>query len=322
MLLFDPKQLKPAEVQRLLQGGVAPRPIALVSSISAKGEVNLSPFSFFNVFSSNPPIVGFSAARRGRDGTLKDTYLNIVETGECVIQAVTFDIVEQVSLASTEYDSSVNEFVKSGLTPLESVIVKPPRVKESPFQMECKLVQMINLGTGGGAGNLAICEVLLIHADERIFTNNIIDPQKIDLVSRMSADYYCRASGAAVFEVEKPLLKKGIGIDMLPENIRNSNFLSGNDLGKLANIESIPSPEHVNNFKGRILSEFKFTYAPDFNQFEKAIQYKEHEKAAAILLNINVPSVDYKFFEEAAQCALRNNSVLDAWCILLSEKLQ
>ncbi|MBI2416627.1 MAG: flavin reductase family protein [Ignavibacteriales bacterium] len=304
MLQFDPKQIKPAEVQRLLQGGIAPRPIALVSTITASGNVNLSPFSFFNVFSSNPPVVGFSAARRGRDGTLKDTYNNIIETGECVIQAVTFDMVEQVSLASTEYDPDVNEFVKSGFTPLDSIIVKPPRVKESPFQMECRLVQMINLGTEGGAGNLALCEVLLIHADERIFTNNTIDPQKIDLVSRMSADYYCRAWGAAVFELEKPLL----------------NCLSGNDLGKLANIEYIPSTEHVSNFNERILNKFKFTHAPDLNQFEKAIQSKEHEEAAAVLLNTSLPSGAGKLFAEAARCALRNNSVLDAWCILLSSE--
>ena len=245
MLHYETKDLSVPEVHRLLLGGVAPRPIALVSTISQEGINNLSPFSFFNAFGANPPIVAFSPSRRGRDATLKDTYNNLLETRECVIQVVTHSMVEQVSLASAEFSLDIDEFIKSGLTPIESDLVKPRRVKESPFQMECKLLEMRSFGEGGAAANLAICEVKKFHVAENLFTNGIIDPLKIDLVSRMSGNYYSRA-GAGVFEVEKPIGKKCIGYDQIPEHIRKSEIYSANDLGKFGNSESIPSED---NFK-------------------------------------------------------------------------
>jgi len=210
MLHFEPKDLPQPELHKILLGGVAPRPIALVSSLSEDGIPNLSPFSFFNAFGSNPPIIAFSPSRRGKDASFKDTYNNLIRTRECVVQSVTYNMVEQISLASTEYSSEVNEFEKCGLTPVDSDIVKPKRVKESPFQMECKIRDIMSYGEGGASPNIFICEVLKFHVAEDIFKNGIIHPDLIDLVSRMSANFYCRASGFAVFEVEKPIAKKGI----------------------------------------------------------------------------------------------------------------
>ncbi|MCU0365413.1 MAG: flavin reductase family protein [Ignavibacteriaceae bacterium] len=214
MLHYEPKNLTVLEVHKLLLGGVAPRPIALVSTISKDGINNLSPFSFFNAFGANPPVVAFSPSRRGKDATLKDTYNNLIAVKECVIQAVTHSMVEQVSLASAEYAPDVDEFIKSGLTPIDSDIVKPKRVKESPFQMECQLMEIKSFGEGGASANLAVCEVVKFHVAEELFTNGIIDPLKIDLVARMSGDFYTRA-GSGVFVVEKPIGKKCIGYDQI-----------------------------------------------------------------------------------------------------------
>ncbi len=204
MLHFIPKELPVQKLHQLLIGGVAPRPIALVSTLSKDGIPNLSPFSFFNVFGSNPPILAFSPSRRGRDSSLKDTYHNIVETKECVIQTVTYPMVEQISLASTQFKPELNEFIKSGLTPMESDIVKPFRVKESPFQMECKLLEMKSYGEGGSSANIAICEVLKLHIAEDIFEDGIIHPDLLDPVARMSGNFYSRASGKAIFKVVQP----------------------------------------------------------------------------------------------------------------------
>jgi flavin reductase (DIM6/NTAB) family NADH-FMN oxidoreductase RutF len=225
----------------LLLDAVAPRPIAFASTIDKEGNVNLSPFSFFNVFSANPPIMIFSPARRGRDNTTKHTYENVLEVPEVVINIVNYDIVHQASLASCEYPKGVNEFVKSGLTEEKSVLVKPPRVKESPVAFECKVNQVIPLGSEGAAGNLVICEVLLMHVHETVMNDQgRIDPWKLDAVARMGQDYYCRAQGENIFAVPKPGDKVKIGIDQLPEAIRKSKLFSVRDLAILANIERLP----------------------------------------------------------------------------------
>ena len=245
MLSIEPKDLTPAKLQGYLQSAVAPRPIAFASTISAAGKPNLSPFSFFNVFSSNPPILIFSPARRVRDNTIKHTLINAKATKEVVINVVNFDIVQQASLSSTEYADGVNEFLKSGLTQIPSDIVKPYRVKESPVQFECKVNQIIALGTGGGAGNLVICEVLKIHIDERILDENgAIDQYKIDLVSRLGNNWYSR-SNLGMFEVPKPIANLGIGVDAIPNFIRKSSIFDGNDLGMLGNIEALPTSQEV-----------------------------------------------------------------------------
>ena len=240
-MLIDPKKVSVSDFHKLLLGTVAPRPIAFASTIDKQGNVNLSPFSFFNTFSANPPILIFSPSRRVRDNTIKHTLENVYEVDEVVINIVNYDLVQQASLASTEYDKGVNEFIKSGLTQAPSVMVKPPRVAEAPASFECKVLQIMPLGKEKGAGNLIICEVLLAHCKEEFFDNDgKIDPHKIDLVARMGEDYYCRASGGAIFEVEKPLQRKGIGVDAIPFEIRNSKVLTGNDLGRLGNIEKLP----------------------------------------------------------------------------------
>lgn len=249
------KSILPGEIpvpkfHSLLLGSVAPRPIAFASTIDKAGNVNLSPFSFFNVFSSNPPVMIFSPARRGRDNSVKHTYENVKEVDEVVINIVNYAMVEQTSLASTEYDKGVNEFIKSGLTPVPSQLVQPPRVAESPAAFECKVRQIISLGEGGGAGNLVICEVLLAHFKEEIFDEKgNIDPHKIDLVARLGGDWYCRANGEALFEIAKPLTAKGIGVDQIPPGIRLSKILTGNQLGKLGNVEQLPLQEELEAFK-------------------------------------------------------------------------
>jgi flavin reductase (DIM6/NTAB) family NADH-FMN oxidoreductase RutF len=310
MLHYEPKDLSVAEVHRLLLGGVAPRPIALVSTISKNGVNNLSPFSFFNAFGANPPVVAFSPSRRGRDASLKDTYNNLIATNECVIQAVTHSMVEQVSLASAEFPPDYDEFVKSGLTPIDSDIVKPKRVKESPFQMECKLLEMKSYGDGGASANIAICKVLKFHVAEDLFTNGIIDPLKIDLVGRMSGDFYTRAD-AGVFVVEKPIGKKCIGYDQIPQHIRESEIYSANDLGKFGNSESIPSDDEVKLFIQNITDEKLEQFESSFDAFQRYHRlndYKKMLKAALTMkenkkLNIAL----------AAKIALRNNDVDFAW---------
>jgi flavin reductase (DIM6/NTAB) family NADH-FMN oxidoreductase RutF len=279
---LNPKDISVLEVQKLLLGGVSPRPIALVSTISENGEPNLSPFSFFNAFGANPPVVAFSASRRIRDATLKDTYNNIMRTKECVIQSVSYDMVEQVNLSSTEYETGINEFVKSGLTPIPSVIVNPPRVKESPFQMECKLLQMINVGNDKGSGNIAICEVVYFHFLEDILKDGIIYPDYIDLVARNSGDFYTRASGDSIFKVEKPIGKKCIGYDNLPDFIKKSNIYTANNLAKFANVEVIPSINDINDF----IKEFGTNNKYDELSFYRFLNRKEYKKMLEVSLSL------------------------------------
>ena len=236
-----PGEIKTAQLHAYLLGAVAPRPICFASTIDKDGNANLSPFSFFNVFGSKPPILIFSPARRVRDNTIKHTLENVYETKEVVINVVNYNIVQQASLSSCEYPKGTDEFVKAGFTAVRSDMVKPYRVKESPVQLECKLLQVIETGKDGGAGNLVICEVLCMHIEDNVLDGQgRIDPHKIDLVARMGGDYYCRASGAAVFEVAKPNLALGVGVDALPDSIRNSRILTGNNLGLLGNCTAIP----------------------------------------------------------------------------------
>ncbi|GHN03123.1 flavin reductase [Cytophagales bacterium WSM2-2] len=245
---IDPKEIPIPKLHGYLQGSIAPRPIAFASTVNKDGHVNLSPFSFFNLFSTNPPIVVFSPSRRVRDNTTKHTLQNVLEVPEVVINIVNYAMVEQSSLASCEYPREVNEFVKAGLTELPSVKVKPPRVAESPVSLECKVNQVISLGSEGGAGNLIVCEIILAHFKKEILDEHgQVDPQKLDAVARMGGDFYCRAHGESIFTVPKPNTKLGIGFDQLPEEIRNSKILSGNDLGRLANIEKLPEGGNAND---------------------------------------------------------------------------
>ena len=250
MLSIQPKDIPVSELHQYLLGAVGPRPIALASTIDQYGNPNLSPFSFFNVFSANPPIAIFSPARRVRNNTTKHTLDNVLNNKEVVINVVSYDIVQQTSLSSTEYEAGVNEFIKSGLSPVKSDLVQPYRVKESPVQMECIVNDVIELGQEGGAGNLVICEIKVIHINENILNDmGAIDPNKIDLVGRMGGNWYCRSSQEAIFEVEKPIRNLGIGFDNIPSRIKNSYILSGNDLGMLGNVEAIPSLEDVEAYK-------------------------------------------------------------------------
>ena len=249
MKTIQPKDLSTPELQALLQGAVAPRPIAFVSSINGAGEVNLSPFSFFNLFSANPPILVFSPSRRVRDKSTKHTLENVLEVPEVVIHVVGHSLVEQMSLASTEYGKGVNEFVKAGLTEVSSNLVAPPRVKEAPLAFECRVNQVISLGEEGGAGNLVICEVLQIHLDERILdASGAIAPLKLDPVARLGGNWYTKIIAESLFQIPKPLTTLGIGVDQIPEEIRFSPVLTGNNLGRLGNVEQLPSKEEVAAF--------------------------------------------------------------------------
>lgn len=244
------KSKKPNEIDskflyNLLVGGVSPRPIALVSTLSKEGQPNLAPFSFFNVFGMNPPCVVFSPVRRGRDGSLKDTLVNIQDTKECVIHAVPFKLVEQINLASTEFSSDVNEFVKSGLTPIAADLVKPFRVKQSPFQMECKLIQIVPVGESKGSANLVICEIIKLHYDETYIKGDFFDPELMDLVGRNGGEYYTRASGDALFQIPRPGKTNCIGFDALPDFLKNSSVLTANHIARLALSEKMPSKEEV-----------------------------------------------------------------------------
>lgn len=246
MMKIVPGEVKTALLHGYLLGAVAPRPICFASTIDENGEPNLSPFSFFNVFGSKPPICIFSPARRVRDNTTKHTLQNAQATKEVVINIVNYSIVQQMNLASCEYPKDVNEFVKAGFTPIASDMVKPFRVKESPVQLECRVKEIIETGQEGGAANLIVCEVLCMHIDENVLDEQgKIDPHKIDLVARMGGDYYCRASGSAVFEVPKPNAQLGVGIDALPARIRESEVLTGNNLGILGNSSIIPVVSNV-----------------------------------------------------------------------------
>lgn len=293
-MIVDPKNTPVPQLHGFLLGAIGPRPIAFASTMDKEGNPNLSPFSFFNVFSANPPIAIFSPARRGRDNTTKHTYENVKELGEVVINVVTHDMVEQMSLASTEYPKETNEFIKAGFTPLESEKVKPFRVKESPVQFECIVKEVVELGKEGGAGNLIICEVVLIHINEGVLDKDgKIDQTKIDLVGRMGGNFYVRAHGEALFEVAKPLQNMGIGVDQIPHDIRNSTILRGNNLGQLGNVESLPNETEVNDFK---LIEL----ADTFVEFE------------------NDPIALEKTLHEKAKQYLKEGKVNDAWKTLLS----
>ncbi len=288
MLSIDPKEIPVPKLHQYLLGAVGPRPIAFASTIDAEGRPNLSPFSFFNVFGSNPPILIFSPARRGRDNTVKHTYNNAKATGEVVINVVNYDIVQQVSLSSTEYDEGVNEFEKAGLTMLKSDLVKPFRVAESPVQFECRINEVVETGTEGGAGNLVICEVLKMHIREDILDEKgYIDQHKIDLVARMGGNWYTRAT-PGMFEVPKPLQTLGIGVDAISEEIRNSKVLTGNDLGKLGNVERLPSSEEVKEY------------------------CENHEELL---------SEDDEKLHQRARKLLETDETAEAWKILLSKKI-
>lgn len=283
MLELNPKDLSIPILQKYLQNAIAPRPICFASTISKNGEPNLAPFSFFNIFSSNPPIAVFSPAFSGRTGAPKDTLLNVLEVPEVVINVVNYNMVQQTSLASSPFPKGTNEFVKAGFTPLPSDLIKPFRVKESPVQFECKVLEVKELGKAGGAGNLVICEIINIHIDETVLNaENMIDTQKIDLVARMGDNWYCRAIGASLFEVQKPITSIGIGLDQMPANIRNSKILSGNNLGLLGSVERLPTSEEITEFKKGLK---KFSSEEECHSYAKAL--------------------------------LESNKVTDAWMVLL-----
>ena len=248
MKTISPSELNNFQLQTLLQTAIAPRPIALASTVDKDGNVNLSPFSFFNMFSSNPPIVIFSPARRVRDNTTKHTLENVLEVHEVVIGIVNYKIVQQISLASTEYGKEVNEFVKSGLTMKDADLVKPKLIEECPVNLECKVLEIKHLGTEGGAGNLVICEVIKIHVrEEYLNEQGTLDQKKLDLVARLGGNWYSRNNATSLFEVPKPLVTKGIGFDRLPEEIKFSDIFTGNDLGMLANVEELPTGNFSSN---------------------------------------------------------------------------
>jgi flavin reductase (DIM6/NTAB) family NADH-FMN oxidoreductase RutF len=275
MLSINPQDISTPKLHHYLLGAVGPRPICFASTIDENGNPNLAPFSFFNVFSANPPIAVFSPARSGRTGEQKDTYKNIKQVSEVVINIVNYAMVHQMSLASSPYPHGVDEFVKSGFTKVASDLVKPFRVKESPVQMECKVKEVIELGEGGGAGNLVICEVVKIHISEDVLdSNEMIDQEKIDLVARMGGNWYCRADKNSMFEIEKPLTTIGIGVDTIPSDIRNSTILSGNNLGQLGNIEQLPNETDVNEYKLIELSELFLQHENNASELEKQLHLR------------------------------------------------
>ncbi len=291
-MIVVPGEIKTAQLHHYLIGAVSPRPICFASTLDAAGNPNLSPYSFFNVFGSNPPTLIFSPSRRVRDNSLKHTLENIRETGEVVINVVNYAMVQQMSLSSCEYPKGVDEFEKAGFHKLPSQVVKPWRLAESPVQMECQVMQIIETGTEGGAGNLIICKVVVMHIDDAILDEQKrIDPQKIDLVARMGGDYYCRASGDAVFEVPKPNSQLGIGVDALPESIRNSTILTGNDLGMLANVNELPEVNAA--FYDKRLSDI--------------IQY----------FSLNPAEMEQELHQYAATL-LKEKRTQDAWQVLLA----
>lgn len=291
-MILDLKDLKAAEKQYYLQHVIAPRPVCFASTISKEGLVNLSPFSFFNMFSSNPPVVIFSPARRVRDNTTKHTLQNVLEVPEVVINIVTYDMVQQTSLASCEFPTEVNEFEKAGFTEEPATLVKPPMVKESKVKMECRVLEIKPLGTEGGAGNLVICEVLRMHIDDSLLDENKkLDQRKIHHVARLGGDWYCKVDETNLFIVEKPNTRLGMGVDRLPASIRNSKILTGNNLGQLANISEIPAIDP----------------AFDDIHLKQIIQY----------YSIN-PAEMEKELQSYAQKLLDKGKVNEAWQVLLS----
>jgi flavin reductase (DIM6/NTAB) family NADH-FMN oxidoreductase RutF len=282
MLTIDPKEIPVPQLHQYLLGAVGPRPICFASTVDSEGNHNLAPFSFFNVFSAKPPIAIFSPNISGKTGLAKDTHLNIKEVPECVINIVNYNMVQQMSLASSPYPKGVSEFTKAGFTPIASDLVKPMRVKESPVQLECKVFELKEIGNC----NLVMCEVVKIHISESVLNEHqLIDQQKIDLVARMGGNWYCRAHGDALFEIEKPITTIGVGVDTIPDVIRNSHVLSGNNLGQLGNIEVLPTQEEIDAY-GKSLSR-TFTTENEKHQFAKSL--------------------------------LEANKVKDAWCVLLAK---
>ena len=267
MKTISPKELNNLQLQTLLQTAIAPRPIALASTIDKDGNINLSPFSFFNLFSSNPPIVIFSPARRVRDNTTKHTLQNVLEVPEVVIGIVNYQIVQQISLASTEYSKEENEFIKSGLTMKDADLVKPKLIENCPVNLECKVIEIKHIGTEGGAGNLVICEIIKVHVQEEYLNEEgNLDQIKLDLVARLGGNWYSRNNAENLFEVPKPLVTKGIGFDLLPDEIKLSKIFTGNDLGMLANTEELPtgnffSEENLHLEAQKLLAESKISEA-------------------------------------------------------------
>ncbi len=280
MLSLTPSELAIPQLHQYLLGAVGPRPICFASTIDAKGNHNLAPFSFFNVFGAKPPIAIFSPNLSGRTGQTKDTHLNVREVPECVINIVNYNMVHQMSLASSPYPKGVSEFTKAGFTAIASDLVKPMRIAESPVQLECKVFEIKEIGSS----NLVMCEIIKIHINENVLdANKFIDQQKIDLVARMGGNWYCRAHGDALFEIEKPITTIGIGFDNIPNEIKNSDVLTGNDLGQLGSIEALPTTDEI--------EQYKFSFNKNFSS------EKEKHEYAKILLAVN--------------------KVKNAWCVLL-----
>ena len=291
---INPRELKPMEVQNYLQHVIAPRPICFASTIDREGHTNLSPFSFFNLFSSNPPIVVFSPARRVRDNTSKHTLDNVLQVPEVNISIVTYDMVQQTSLSSCEYPQGTDEFEKAGFTKKASQLIQPPGVAESPVNLECRVVEVKPLGTEGGAGNLVICEVLLMHLDEKILNvEGKPDQRKLDLVARLGGNWYSRANANTIFEVAKPNTELGIGVDALPKDIRNSTILTGNNLGQLGNLSQLPQVD------------------PAFNddRLKNIIQY----------FSINPDEMEKELHRYAKEL-LDAGKVYEAWQVLLADE--
>jgi flavin reductase (DIM6/NTAB) family NADH-FMN oxidoreductase RutF len=271
-MIFDLKDLTPAEKQYYLLHVVAPRPICFASTIDKAGNVNLSPFSFFNLFSSNPPIAIFSPSRRVRDNTTKHTLQNVLEVPEVVINIVTYDMVQQTSLSSCEFPKEVNEFIKAGFTEEPATIVRPPMVKESKVKMECKVIEVKPLGTEKGAGNLVICEILKLHIDDSLLDEELkMDQRKIHHVARLGGDWYCKVDESNLFQVAKPNKELGIGVDALPQSIRNSKILTGNNLGQLANVQEMPMIDP--SFDDALLGEIIQYYSINPEEMEKEIHF-------------------------------------------------
>jgi len=293
MVTVNLKDLKPADRQNFLQHAIAPRPVCFASTIDKAGNVNLSPFSFFNLFSSNPPIVIFSPARRVRDNTTKHTLENVLEIPEVVVNICDYNMVQQVSLASCEYPKGTDEFVKAGFNKEPSQLIKPPRVKESPVQLECKVIEVKPLGNEGGAGNLVIAEVLLMHINESVLNDDktMIDQTKLQHIARMGGDWYCKVNSSNLFKVEKPNINIGIGVDALPESIRKSNILTGNDLGQLGNVHEMPFVDP--------------SYHDD--RLKNIIQY----------YSLNPEDMDNELHRYAKEL-LEENKVKEAWQVLLA----
>ncbi len=297
MKTIYPKEGELHDFHQILQGAIVPRPVAFVSTIDLSGHVNLSPFSYFNMFGTNPPILIFSPTVRTSDLTTKHTLENVLEVPEVVIHIVPYGMVEQMSLASTEYEKGVNEFEKAGLTAEESLYVGPPRVKEAPVAFECKVIEVKSLGTSGGAGNLVICEVLIAHINEGVLDDfGAIDPRKLDAVARMGGDWYSRASGKSLFQIPKPLRTKGIGVDSIPKEIRSSLVLTGNNLGRLGNVENLPSEEEIAIYgEKEEIQEMKIRFKNDLDSWLDHLHLAGKE-------------------------ALEEGDVIKAWLILLQKR--